>query len=243
MDNKSIFKDTGFYIALAVLISGILISLAVYFSNPQSKTTTGVNTSPVAVESGAPSIAVDASKIDTANDPVMGDPNAPLTMIYWYDFQCPYCKQFEEQTLKSLVDKYVNNSQMKIVFKDYAFLGPDSQDAALVSNAIWELYPQDYFAWQEAMMANQDNENGGFGNMASIIAMIKEKFPQMDATKIQDTINNKKAAYEAEIAADTKEGQDNGVQGTPGFIIGTKSLFGAYPLDQFVSIIDGELKK
>jgi len=99
----------------------------------------------------------------------MGDQNAPLTMVYWYDFQCPFCKKFEEETLPSLIDKYVNNSQMKIVFKDYSFLGPDSLDAALVSNAIWELYPQDYFAWQIAMTKKQDEENGGFGNMESII--------------------------------------------------------------------------
>ncbi|HRS48032.1 MAG TPA: thioredoxin domain-containing protein [Candidatus Paceibacterota bacterium] len=242
MENKSIFKDTSFYIALAILISGILISAAIYFSNFQSKTTT-TNTQPVAVESEEPQLKVDANNIDTANDPILGDPNAPLTMVYWYDFQCPFCGKFEIETLPGLIDKYVNNSQMKIVFKDYAFLGPDSQDASLVSNAIWELYPQDYFAWQEAMMTSQDEENGGFGNMESILAMIKEKFPQMDTAKIQETINNKKADYEAEILADTQEGQDNGIQGTPGFIIGTQAVYGAYPLENFVSIIDSELNK
>ncbi len=242
MEKKSIFKDTSFYIALAILFSGILISLTIYFSNSQSATT-GANNQPVAVESEEPVLEVDASKIDTTGDPVMGDQNAPLTMVYWYDFQCPFCKQFEEETLPALIDKYVNNSQMKIVFKDYAFLGSDSQDASLVSNAIWELYPQDYFAWQEAMMTSQDEENGGFGNMESILAMIKEKFPQMDTSKIQETINNKKADYEAEISADAQEGQNNGVQGTPGFVIGTQAIFGAYPLENFISIIDSELNK
>jgi len=93
------------------------------------------------------------------------------------------------------------------------------------------------------MMTSQDEENGGFGNMESILAMIKEKFPQMDTAKIQETINNKKADYEAEILADTQEGQDNGIQGTPGFIIGTQAVYGAYPLENFVSIIDSELNK
>lgn len=242
MENKSIFKDTSFYIALAILISGILISLAIYFSNYQG-TTTSTNNQPVAVESDQPVLEVNANEIDTTGDPIMGDQNAPLTMVYWYDFQCPFCKKFEEETLQGLIDKYVNNSQMKIVFKDYAFLGPDSLDAALVSNAIWELYPQDYFAWQTAMTKNQDEENGGFGNMESIIKMIQEEFPQMDTSRIQETINNKKADYEAEISADTQEGQNNGVQGTPGFVIGTQSIFGAYPLENFVSIIDSELNK
>jgi len=242
MENKSILKDTSFYIALAILISGILISLAIYFSNSKDTTIVADN-QPVAVESEEPVLEVDANKVDTTNDPIMGDQNAPLTMIYWYDFQCPYCKKFEEETLPSLIDKYVNNSQMKIVFKDYSFLGPDSQDAALVSNAIWELYPQDFFAWQMAMTEKQDEENGGFGNMESIMTMIKEEFPQMDTSKIQETINNKKADYEAEITADTQEGQNNGVQGTPGFVIGTQSIFGAYPLENFVSIIDSELNK
>jgi len=81
---------------LAILISGILISLAIYFSNSQG-TTANTNNQPVAVESNQPVLEVNANEVDTTGDPIMGDQNAPLTMVYWFDFQCPFCKNLKKK--------------------------------------------------------------------------------------------------------------------------------------------------
>ncbi|MBI2023890.1 thioredoxin domain-containing protein [Candidatus Giovannonibacteria bacterium] len=67
--------------------------------------------------------------VDIKNEPFIGDPNAPVTIAYWSDFQCPFCQRFEQNTLPTLVDQYVKTGKVKIVFKDFQFLGPDSQDA------------------------------------------------------------------------------------------------------------------
>ncbi len=230
----------------AILIAGFFIAVAIVVSGRnkiQQIPDTSFETSP---EPSAPVRVFDARAVDTANEPVIGKADAPLVMAYWFDYQCPFCKRFEEQVLPSLIQIYVDTGKMKIVFKDFQFLGQDSVDAGLVANAVWHLYPDQYLAWNEAMFQAQDNENQGFGNMKSIFAFIKERFPNMDAAKISDDIAKNKNAYQQELIDDANEAQSYGISGTPGSIIGTQLVSGidpANPLNGFTRTIDAELVK
>jgi len=51
-------------------------------------------------------------------------------VAYWFDYQCPYCRRVEENVLPQLIAEHVDRGNVKIVFKDFQFLGPDSQTAA-----------------------------------------------------------------------------------------------------------------
>jgi len=184
--------------------------------------------------------AIDAEKIDTFGDPVIGSSDAPLTLVYWLDFQCPFCKRFDLQTLPLLVSRYVNTGKMKIVFKDFQFLGPDSETGGLFERAIWELYPDKYFEWHQAMFEAQDEEGAGFGSRESIVALIK-KIGGMDTNKILSLIDQNIEEYKAEMAQDQQEGFQYGVQGTPGFVIGKDVVYGAQPLAVFENVIKKNL--
>src|SRR6185295_8750154 len=108
----------------------------------------------------------------------------------------------------------------------YPFLGDDSMTAAEYEHAIWELYPDKFYAWREAMFEAQDDEGDqGFGDAASIDALIK-KIPGIDLAKVKARIVEKKSEYDAAMSADQQEGASFGIQGTPGFIIGTKAIDG-----------------
>jgi len=114
-----------------------------------------------------PTSKVNVKDVLMAGEPFIGDPDAPITIAFWSDFQCPYCKSFEvghEQiptpaAMPEIVKNYVSTGKAKIVFKDFAFLGPDSDTAALYGRAVWELYPAQYIAWRIAMYEAQDGEN------------------------------------------------------------------------------------
>ena len=183
----------------------------------------------------------DASKIDTSGDPVIGKNNAPVTMIYWYDYQCPYCKRFEQNTLPTLISNYVDKGKLKIVFKQYPFLGQDSVDASLVSFAVWNNYPDKWLKWEEQMFTKQDGENSGWGSMSDILNMTATL--GMDPAKLQSDINANKAKYTQKMQSEQQQGQNNGVSGTPGFLVGTQSIVGAQPTTVFTQAIDQELKK
>lgn len=245
-------KSSDLLVPSAIIIASVIIAGAMYFSalevrNALSTVSVASGGSSVAAGQGsqpqAPSVPVSITDVDINGEPFIGDPNAPVVLAYWLDFQCPFCRRFEEQTMPTLVEKYVNTGKLKIVFKDYQFLGPDSQDAGLVENAVWELYPEQYQAWHNAMYAAQDAENAGFGNLDSILALIRRELPSIDADRIASQVELQRTAYQQEIDADKSEGTQFGVNGTPGFIIGDQLISGAQPTAVFTQVIDAELSK
>lgn len=236
-------KQNNFMVPLAIVVAGALIAGAVYFSSSKS------NNAPTTVGSGTPSTgqakapAVNIADVGISGEPFIGDPNAPVTVAYWLDFQCPFCQRFEQQALPTLIDQYVKTGKVKIVFKDFQFLGPDSQDAGLVAKAVWELYPDSYFKWHQAMYNAQDAENAGFGNLESILNLIRSNIPEINADKITQRVKEKRSEYQKEQDTDKAEGARFGINGTPGFVIGTQTISGAQPTGVFTQVIEAELNK
>ena len=146
-----------------------------------------------------------------------------------------------EPAMPLLIKEYVDTGKLKIVFKDFAFLSEDSTTAALYENAVWNLYPDKFYEWHEAMFRAQDEEHGGFGDEASIVALIKG-ISGMDAAKVKADVAANRAKYEAEIDADRAEGASFGINGTPGFITGKTLIPGAAEISSFKSAIDPQLK-
>src|SRR5690242_17172521 len=106
-------------LAVAVLAAGAFIGGSVLWSTMSSAKTQGA-APPAPGAPSAPAVKVNITDVKTSGEPFVGDPNAPVTVAYWSDYQCPYCDRFETQTLPQLVQKYVNSGKVKVVFKDYS---------------------------------------------------------------------------------------------------------------------------
>ncbi len=190
-----------------------------------------------------PTQKVNIKDVDLKGEPYIGDSNAPVVMAYWLDYQCPFCKRFETETLPTLIEKYVRTGKLKIVFKDFQFLGPDSQTAGLAESAVWEVAPQAFEAWNKAMYEKQDDENAGWGKKEDIIALTRT-IPGIDAEQVFALMDQKKDAYQKELDEDKAEGGNKfGVTGTPGFVIGDQHIVGAQPVNVFTQLIDSMLQK
>ena len=231
-------------IPLAIIIAGALVAGAVYFAS--------IGRAPVNAGAGTQSAqaSVNIKDVKTAGDPYIGNPNAPVVLAYWSDHQCPFCKAVEvggvpqiplTPAIPELIRDYVDTGKLKIVFKDYPFLGPDSITAALYEHAVWELYPDKFYEWRRALMLAQDEENGGFGNEESLVKLTNE-ISGMDGGTVKALVVKKTDAYTKSIEADRAEGASFGIQGTPGFIIGTKLIAGAADPSAFKAAIDAQLK-
>ncbi len=228
-------QSNNLSIPMAIVVAGILIAGAVFFGlrgNNGSDTVAGV-----APQQQQPiGQTADITKVKTAGEPFVGNPNAPVVVAEWFDYQCPFCKRFESDAVAQLMTDYIKTGKVKLVFKDFQFLGPDSQAAGLAARAIWEVAPDKFYDWHEAMFENQDSENSGWGSRADILALAKSL--GIDSVKVGDLMTSKATEYQKEMDADKAEGSAFGINGTPGTIIGKQLISGAQPYSAVKQLVD-----
>lgn len=221
----------------SVLLAGVFIAGAMVWNNQYPAPLGAVRPQTAGVQGGV----VDVKDVVVTDSPFIGNPNAKITIAYWSDYQCPFCKKFDQESLTQIEREYVATGKVKVVFKDFQFLGPDSQTAALYGRAVWDLYPSQYRDWHEAMFEAQDEEHGGFGDEPTVQALTKT-IAGIDVAKVIAATKTNKAAYEAAIAADRDEAQKFGISATPSLVIGTQMLAGAQPYASFKAAIEAALK-
>jgi len=224
---------------IAVIIAGVLISGAILWSNKQLIDVARVAYGAEAAAS-PPTATADITKVSQQGVPFIGDPKASVVMAYWFDYQCPFCRENEEKVMPRLITDYVKPGKLKILFKDFAFLGPDSQTAALPARAVWEVAPDKFYEWHKAMFDHQDEENAGWGKKEDIIALTKT-IPGIDAAKVEQLMTDRAKDYQKEVEADGAEAAGMGINGTPGTIIGKQLIPGVPPYEQLKAAIDAGL--
>ncbi|QKQ98372.1 thioredoxin domain-containing protein [Candidatus Nanohaloarchaea archaeon] len=184
---------------------------------------------------------------ETTGEPVIGQEDAPVTIAYWGDFQCPFCKRFEQRTFPQLKNNYISEGKVRFVFKDFQFLGPDSTTAGIASECVWkqvgESNPEAYWNWHASMFDNQDGENSGWGDKQDIISMTRQ-VSGVNANQLSSCMENNRQKFQDEIERDRSEGRSVGITGTPGFVIyrtGSdtgQQITGAQPYSRFRSVIN-----
>jgi protein-disulfide isomerase len=164
------------------------------------------------------------------NGPAKGPATAPVTIVEFSDFQCPYCSRLLP-TLEQVKAKY--GDKVRIVFRQYPLpMHPNAQKAAEASlcaneqGKFWEMHDAMFKNQQELAVDNLKAKAAALGLKA-------DTFNQcLDSGK-----------YVAQVQADQKEGSANGVQGTPAMFINGRFINGAVPLEQITSVIDDELRR
>lgn len=238
--------NNKYFLPAAVILAGLFIAGAVIWngSRPATPPTDGG-------QDGTGT--VDIKNVKTEGEPFIGKADAPVTIAFWSDFQCPFCRAFEvghpqvptPPAFPDIVKNYVDTGKVKIVFKDVVFLSPrmgmDSLTGVLYSQSVWKLYPDQYLAWRTAVMEAQDEEGGGFGNAASIDAL-NATIAGIDAAKVAADVKANTDAYTQKANATTEEAQQLGVNSTPSSVIGTQLVVGALPFAAFQSAIDALLQ-
>lgn len=212
--------------ALAVLAGALIIGGAFIFGQG------GERRQPT---NGEP-VAVNIADVKTDNNPSIGPRNAKATIAVWFDFQCRFCKQYETTTLKEVLDTYGND--VRIVYKDFQFMGAASNNTALYSRAVYEAYPNAWGDWFFAVLSVPGEGTPTNDELDTIASGLG-----LDTARIAELRSSKTAEYQAAIDADREEGVAFGINGTPGSIIGTSSVSGAQPFASVKPLIDAELAK
>jgi len=233
MDSKT---NSNYAVPVAIVLAGLFIAGAVFFSDNKKAPVPVVGTNPQAQNSN-----VDIKNVNLDGEPFIGNPNAPVVIAFWSDYQCPFCKLGDQSIITPLVEEYVKTGKVKVIFKDFAFLGPDSQTLALTARAVWEAYPDKFYEWNKTFFDNQGQENTGWATKA-VIAKLTAKVSGIDQTVIDGLLVKNSAKYQAALDADKVEAGKFGINGTPGFIVGNQLIPGVPQYASLKTIIDGLLK-
>ncbi len=223
---------------LTVALAIVVIYLLIFKDKGSGTAPTQVPTlpSPTAPTQNQPTQAA-ATGIDITGEPVKGEDNAPVTIVEFSDYQCPFCGRFYTQTLSQLETEYVKTGKAKFVYKDfplesihpYALKASEAANCAGDQDKYWEMH------------------NKIFDNQAAITASDLKKYAadlKLETEDFNECLDSGK--YTDEVKADIQEGIAAGVRGTPTFYIKGKSgqwqeLVGAQPFSALQAVIESEL--
>ena len=184
-------------------------------------------------------------EISADNDPIIGNPDAPITIIEFSDFQCPFCAKFHMQTLPTIMDEYINKGTVKLVFRDFPIqsIHPNAVPASIAAECANE---QGKFEQMYHMLFEKQKEWSNLETSYAITAFNQYASElQLNEEKFDSCIKNVK--YIEEVQKDLNEGRTYGVTGTPGFFIGNEKigfveLKGAQPFESFKKVINSQLE-
>ncbi|MDY6769426.1 MAG: DsbA family protein [Candidatus Nanohaloarchaea archaeon] len=181
---------------------------------------------------------IDMSKISMEGEPVLGQSDAPVTIVAYEDFQCPFCKRFETNAMPKIVSNYVETGKAKVVWKDFPLpqLHPWAKSAAAAMECVYRQNNDAFWAVREKVFANQDTITTG-----NVESKIKQWAAAEGVSKsaVQSCLDNGNPMQE--VDEDKQEGSSLGVSGTPTVFINGKKVVGAQPYSRFKSIIESEL--
>ncbi len=171
-------------------------------------------------------------QVSAEEDAVKGSKNAPVTIIEFSDYQCPFCAKFYLETFPQIEESYIKTGKVKFVYRDFPLgFHQFAQKAAEASECADE--QGKFWEYQDKIFKNQQVLD---------IANLKQyaKDLGLDAAKFNDCLDSGKMA--SEVQKDLKDGQSYGVDGTPAFFINDIFVGGAQPFSVFQQVIEQALK-
>jgi protein-disulfide isomerase len=210
-------------VLVAVFAALVLVSRAGASGGPaQSSPSAGASQAPVP----------DEARRKPGDPYAKGQVDAPVVMVMWSEFQCPFCGRFARETEPTLVKQFVDAGVLRIEWRDFPYLGADSQTAALAGRAA--AAQGKFWAFHDVLYATEHRVNKGDLDSAHLRDLAARA--KLDMTRYDADMQAKKGT--AEMQADQSEAEALGVTGTPAFLINGEPVLGAQPTQVFVSMIE-----
>lgn len=187
-----------------------------------------------------PPDATAAAWVASGGTAALGDADAPVLIVEFSDFQCPYCRWHALQTLPRIVETYVNTGKVRYIFKDFPLPShpnaPKAAEAARCAGAqgvYWTMHDRLFRNLNEWSQREAEELVDIFVDYTGGLGLDEMAFRECLETGQQGE----------QVRQNQWEGQQAGVQGTPSFLINGQLLSGAHPFDDFQQIIEAELQR
>ena len=194
------------------------------------------------IEESKKSVQVTTGTFFDNGSPILGDPNAPITLIEFGDYQCHFCNVYYQNTEHVIYENYVMTGKVNVIFKDYTIIGPDSTIAAIGAHCAGE--QGKFWEYHNTLYDNWNGENNGWAGQENIFRFAEKVELNMDEF-IECNIDKR---YEQKISKSSNDARTLGVTGTPAFyIISMNSqqvefISGAQPYEVFEKTFNSMLE-
>ncbi len=189
---------------------------------PDTSGDTGAAAQPQATQ------AVQRYDVATGEDPSLGPANAPVTIIEFSDYECPYCRKWFTEAWPQIQKTY--GDKVRLVYRDFPLsFHANSQSAALAASCAGD--QGKFWQYHDLLFSGAALGSDTYTSFASQL--------KLDMTKFQDCVTSQK--YLNDVNTDFQYGSSLGITGTPTFFINGIPLVGAQPFSAFKTIIDREL--
>ena len=219
---RNVFREdmTKLYLLAIPIVIGIISGMFLAFY-PESQNDSKLLTTSKLIQNGSP---------------IMGDSNAPITVLEWGDYQCTFCYRFHENTLNIINEDFIKTGKVKLVFKDFPLNGPDSLLAAEASYCAED--QEKYWQYHDELYKNWGGERTGWITRESL-----DRFAvtvDLDLVEFNTCLNEHK--YQNRVIALYEFGKEIGIDATPSFLVFNDQkiikIRGNQPLEVFLKTFD-----
>ena len=242
-------RKRDYFLPISILIAGVLIAGALIYST--GKKTVG----PAETKKADTGLVVQAPAaiqgVEIGDSVILGDQKASVTFIEYADYQCPFCTSFFKETEPLLIKDYVDKGNVKMVYKDFAFLdqfaggkneshlAAEAAACAADQGKFWDYHDLIFKTEIADQQANPGkSENNGNLNVEKLESLAQEL--GLNKNQFNSCLESNK--YKDKIQKEVVEAQALGVKATPTFFINGQKFEGALPYPQFKATIDNLLK-
>lgn len=241
-------------ISMTQIMVGLLVVASFFLGSLWTKVQylekNGVKNVTVAPQQAAPQAPQQAGskEVSVDGDPYLGEKSAPITMIEFVDYECPFCKRFYSETLPQIKKEYIDNGKVKLVMRDLplSFHQNAHKESQAAECAREQGGDSAYFKYHDEIFKRTTSNGTGLAfDQLSVIA----NDLGLNGSTLQECLDAEK--FKAEVDKDLADAASYGANGTPTFFIGKSNksdkftstiLVGAQPFAAFKTIIDEQLK-
>lgn len=170
------------------------------------------------------------------DDPkAVGPADAPVVIVEYADFQCPFCRELARGAGKQIIEEYAKAGKVRFLFRQYPFLGEESLWAAQASECaaeqgkFWDYYDKLFAEWR--------GENTGAFSQTNLVRYAADL--GLDVDSFSQCLDSEK--YLTKVVAEKEEGEQQGVTSTPTLFINRRKITGVHSFKTYRSIIESEL--
>lgn len=239
MDTKTLFSHPA-ALPGSVLLSALIISSSILVggartSPPEQAVVVGDS----APKAAAPQAIKDYASLVTPTSPALGSEKAPVTIVEFSDFQCPFCRKFYNDAYQEIKKTYIDTGKVRMVFRHYPLsFHPAARPAAIASQCAFD--QGKFWEYHDLMFEEQDKQGQGTVTFGAAELKAWAQKLGMNASKFNSCLDS--SEHGDIVDTDMKVAGTLGITGTPSFVVNGKLIVGAQPFSTFKEAIDAALK-
>ena len=232
-------SQRSYVLPASILIAAVLIAGALVYSVGTSKTVDSDQDNPSVVD------LAEALKDVAKGRVILGDAKAPVQIVEFADYQCPYCAKFHKEAGQKIREEYIKAGKVNMVMVDLSFLGEGSSQAALATHCAGD--QGKFWGYHDRLFDVLWVVVEGGGKIDGIFSNDNlKKFAKdlgLNTVTFNSCLDSKKHADKLESGRKIAEAALGGQVSTPSLIVGGQLIQGAQPYEVFKAAIEEELNK